>query len=279
MKKEERIIYYDTDLQVEVYEFKGIAQKFGNHFHEGYVIGLVEAGVREFVCNNNHYTLNAGDILLINPQEIHGCEQFGDDDLHYFSFNISTDTMRRVMTEITGKASLPHFNESVIRLEEIELSLYDLKDMILTEHQDFKKEETFLFLMERLVNDYSEPVTVVESEKAPEQIEKICQYLETHFFRNITLDELSLAAGFSKYYLLRTFTKVKGISPHKYLETIRIEKSKKMLEEGLPIIDIALRTGFTDQSHFTNLFKSLIGLTPKSYQKVIKEVGNMEGKV
>ena len=154
MKKEERIIYYDTDLQVEVYEFKGIAQKFGNHFHEGYVIGLVEAGVREFICNNNYYTLNAGDILLINPQEIHGCEQFGDDDLHYFSFNISTDTMRRVMTEITGKASLHHFNENVIRMEEIELSLYDLKDMILTEHQDFKKEETFLFLMERLVNDY-----------------------------------------------------------------------------------------------------------------------------
>jgi len=41
----------------------------------------------------------------------------------------------------------------------------------------------------------------------------------------------------------------------------------------------ALKTGFTDQSHFTNLFKSLIGLTPKSYQKVIKEAGNMEGKV
>lgn len=40
MKKEERMIYYDTDLQVEVYEFKGIAQKFGNHFHDGYVIGL-----------------------------------------------------------------------------------------------------------------------------------------------------------------------------------------------------------------------------------------------
>lgn len=63
------------------------------------------------------------------------------------------------------------------------------------------------------------------------------------------------------------------------LETVRIEKSKKMLEEGMPIIDIALKTGFTDQSHFTNLFKSLIGLTPKSYQKVIKEAGNMEGKV
>lgn len=172
MKKEERSIYYDIDLQVEVYEFKGIAQKFGNHFHEGYVIGIVEAGERDFVCNNKLYTLNAGDILLINPLESHGCEQFGDDDLHYFSFNISTDTMKRVMEEIDGKSSLPHFNENVIRLEEIESYLYDLRDMILSDHQDFKKEETFLFLMQRLINDYSEPITVEESEKAPEQIEK-----------------------------------------------------------------------------------------------------------
>lgn len=278
MKKEERSIYYDIDLQVEVYEFKGIAQKFGNHFHEGYVIGIVEAGERDFVCNNKLYTLNAGDILLINPLESHGCEQFGDEDLHYFSFNISTDTMKRVMEEIDGKSSLPYFNENVIRSEEIESYLYDLRDMILSNHQDFKKEETFLFLMERLVNDYSESITVEESEKAPEQIEKICKYLENNFFRNIALDELSLLVGFNKYYLIRTFTKVKGISPHKYLETIRIEKSKKMLEEGIPIIDVALRIGFADQSHYTNLFKALIGLTPRSYQKMIKEVGSLEEK-
>lgn len=71
---------------------------------------------------------------------------------------------------------------------------------------------------------------------------------------------------------------MKGISPHKYLETIRIEKSKKMLEEGTPIIDVALRIGFADQSHYTNLFKALIGLTPRSYQKMIKEVGSLEEK-
>lgn len=78
-------------------------------------------------------------------------------------------------------------------------------------------------------------------------------------------------AGLGKYHLLRTFTKVKGISPHKYLETIRIEKSKKLLEKGVPIVDIALYIGFTDQSHFTNLFKALIGLTPRPYQKNITE--------
>lgn len=276
MKKEERSIYYDTDLQVEIYEFKGISQKFASHFHEGYVIGLIEAGEREFVCNNQKYTLVANDILLINPLETHGCEQFGDKDLHYFSINISKDTMKRIMFEITGKESYPHFNQSVIQQDDIICLLREFKELILNNHIDFKKEEVFLFLVEHLINTYAEPVTIKEEGKETERIEMICDYLGKNYFRNISLDELSLLAGLSKYYLLRIFTKEKGISPHKYLETIRIEKSKKMLEEGIPIIDIALQTGFTDQSHFSNLFKSLIGLTPKAYQVILKSYGNME---
>ena len=48
MKKEERCIYYDTDLQIEMYEFKGIEQKFVSHFHKNYVIGVVQW---KMLCN------------------------------------------------------------------------------------------------------------------------------------------------------------------------------------------------------------------------------------
>jgi len=88
--------------------------------------------------------------------------------------------------------------------------------------------------------------------------------------KNITLNELSALTGLSKYYLLRSFTKQKGISPYSYLETIRISKAKKFLEQGIAPIDVALQTGFTDQSHFTNFFKKLIGLTPKQYMNIFR---------
>jgi len=88
---------------------------------------------------------------------------------------------------------------------------------------------------------------------------------------NITLDDLCKLTGLSKYYLLRSFTKQKGIFPYSYLETIRIDKSKKMLEQGVLPIDVALQTGFTDQSHFSNFFKKFIGLTPKQYMNIFKD--------
>lgn len=87
---------------------------------------------------------------------------------------------------------------------------------------------------------------------------------------SITLDDLSKLAGLSKYYLLRSFTKQKGISPYSYLETIRIGKAKKLLEQGVLPVDAALQTGFSDQSHFSNFFKKFIGLTPKQYMNIYK---------
>ena len=224
MKKEERCIYYDTDLQIEMYEFKGI-------------------------------------------------EQIGSENLHYFSFNIAIDIMRKAMQEITGRNILPHFTENVIKSELIKQNLADLKQMILSDCNDFAKEELFLLIMEQLAGIYSDSDMGQEKMVGLSKINCIVRYLEENFYRSITLDELSLAGGISKYHLIRSFTKMKGISPHKYLETVRIEKSKQFLEQNFPLAQVALKTGFTDQSHFTNAFKSLIGLTPKIYQNIMRENG------
>ena len=96
----------------------------------------------------------------------------------------------------------------------------------------------------------------------------ICTYIDEHFAENITLDDLLKIINFGKSYLLRTFTKQVGLSPYRYLQTVRLNKAKKYLEQGILPIDVAYMTGFTDQSHFTHFFKDFIGLTPKQYQKI-----------
>ncbi|MDF2594926.1 MAG: AraC family transcriptional regulator, partial [Clostridia bacterium] len=57
-------------------------------------------------------------------------------------------------------------------------------------------------------------------------------------------------------------------TPYSYLQTIRISQAKKMLEQGISAVEVALRTGFSDQSHFSNFFKKLIGVTPRQYMRI-----------
>ncbi|KLU64874.1 HTH-type transcriptional activator RhaS [Desulfosporosinus acididurans] len=270
MVNEIRNICYDTDLNIEAYQFLGIMQKFPNHFHDYYVLGFIESGKRYLTCNNQDYILNAGNITIFNPHDTHACEQVDGKALDYRCINIEPNIMRRTAAEITGNDSLPHFKQTVLYHNELAASLRELNLMIFEEENDFIKEELFLFLIEQLIEEYSDTIPKSFSQEPTTEIKTACAYLESNYAQPITLDKLSELTELSKYHLLRSFTRQKGISPYSYLITIRINNAKKLLEQGMSPLDVAFQTGFSDQSHFSNFFKKLIGLTPKQYLKIFQ---------
>lgn len=268
MEQETRTVKYDPELKVEAYSFKGIMQKFPNHFHDYYVIGFIESGERCLSCKNREYTVEPGDLLLFNPRDSHTCEQTDGRTLDYRCINLPPETMRMAAFEITGKEYLPCFAPTVAFHSELVPLLRELHMIIMEEEKDFRKEEIFFFLLEQLIKEHSEKEAGSPFPQESREIGIICEHLEKNYMKNIALDELSELTGLSKYYLLRSFTKQKGISPYRYLETIRIDRAKKLLEQGALPIEAALQTGFADQSHFSNFFKKFIGLTPKQYMNI-----------
>ena len=272
MKQETRTVKYDSRLKVEAYHFQGIMQKFPNHFHEYYVIGFIEKGKRYLLCKNKEYTVEPGDFVIFNPLDNHTCEQIDGKTLDYRCINIQPEVMSIAVYEITGSEIMPYFTSHVIFHSELVPLLTELHQMIMQEETDFRKEELFLFLLEQLLEEYTEQDVTNPAAEPSAEIKAVCDYLEKHFADSINLEDLCSLTGFSKYYLLRSFTRQKGISPYSYLETIRIGKARKLLEQGILPIEVALQTGFTDQSHFSNFFKKFIGLTPKQYMNIFKEI-------
>ncbi len=268
MGKEERTIRFDNDLQIEAYHFKGITQKFPNHFHEYYVIGLLESGQRRLTCQNKEYVIGTGDIIFFNPQDNHACESIDNKTLDYRCLNINIEIMRKVTKAITGQDYLPSFFSPVSYRSEHAPLLYKLHQMIMKEIADLEKEETFFFLFQQLIEAYTEAITGTEPKTIKQEIEKVCHYLEVHYAEPIGLDDLAKLAKMNKYSLLRSFTRIKGITPYRYLQTIRINEAKKQLEQGVKPLDAAIETGFVDQSHFSNFFMEFIGLTPGQYRNI-----------
>ncbi len=270
MKKEVRTIVYDEQLRIEAYLLEGIVQSFPNHFHDHYVIGFMEGGERYLSCKNREYNLRKGDIVIFNPGDNHGCAQIGEEALDYRAFNIPKETMLNLTEEVTGRRALPGFSKTVIRDEEAICYLRPLHEMVMNGSNDFGKEENLLFLISTLIQNYGQPFENGIPE-CREEIEKACAFIEQHLTERISLDEICECAGLSKSTLLRAFTKSKGITPYRYLETIRINRAKKLLAEGVSPIETAMETGFSDQSHFTNYFSSFIGLAPGVYRDIFFE--------
>ncbi|MBE9182107.1 helix-turn-helix transcriptional regulator [Oculatella sp. LEGE 06141] len=91
----------------------------------------------------------------------------------------------------------------------------------------------------------------------------VTDYINDHLHHDLKLDEIAAIAQISLYHFLRLFKQRMGITPHQYILQCRIHKAKDLLEHSeLTIAEIAIRTGFCDQSHLTRYFKRLVGVTP-----------------
>lgn len=177
MNKSVKNICYDEKLGVEAYEFDGHVQNFPNHFHDYYVIGIVENGRRILTCKNCEYNISPGDILLFNPEDNHSCMQNGDEILKYRSISISKELMEKLTYEITGKKYMVNFTENVICDEDIGYYLRNVHCMIMDKCIEFEKEEQFLFMISELIERYGCPFEKCLPEYRAE-IEKACCFMD-----------------------------------------------------------------------------------------------------
>lgn len=267
MRKEIKTLVYDEELRLEAYRFEGIGRPFPNHFHDYYVIGFIEQGKRRLWYRNREYAIGPGYVLLFNPGDTHACVQTDGGTLDYRGFNIATEIMLDLAEEITGKRALPGFSPAVLRDEDVSCYLRPLHDLVLNGSLEFGKEESLLFMLSLLMRRCGQPFEDCIPE-CREEIEQACAFMEEHAAERISLDQICRQAGLSKSTLLRAFTKSKGVTPYCYLESLRIGRAKKLLEQGASPMEAALQTGFSDQSHFTNYFTRFIGLTPGAYRDI-----------
>ena len=91
-------------------------------------------------------------------------------------------------------------------------------------------------------------------------------YIDKHFSEDITLDKIANKALVSKFHFIRLFKKYYGRTPNQYLQEVRIEKAKKLLQKGSSLDEVCSAIGFNSKTSFISLFKKLTGLTPLAYR-------------
>jgi AraC family transcriptional regulator len=85
---------------------------------------------------------------------------------------------------------------------------------------------------------------------------------------NIRLSDMARECGLSVSHFTRAFRKSFGMSPYRWLLERRIDRAKTLLvDSNLPIIDIAIRCGFSDQTAFTRAFGRIVGDSPGRWRR------------
>ena len=101
------------------------------------------------------------------------------------------------------------------------------------------------------------------------KLKRVREFIVANLEEDLSLAELAEVADLSQFHFARAFRKSTGQTPQQYLMQQRIERAKQLLsKDDLPIVEISLRTGFKNQSHFTTLFRKFTKHTPKLWREM-----------
>jgi transcriptional regulator GlxA family with amidase domain len=111
------------------------------------------------------------------------------------------------------------------------------------------------------------PLPRVRGGLPPRALRRVREYIEANLEENISIQVLAGIAGLSMYHFARAFKQSEGVTPHDYLVQCRVRRAQELLSgTDLPMSEIALASGFSDQSHCARRFREHVGVTPSTYR-------------
>lgn len=247
---------------VDLFRARFVDHVSQGHAHSDYEIGVVGFGPRLIRCRGREYTAEPGSIVAIAPGEVHSGAPLDAGGSTWQSFLVSAQTL----------GAAPRFAYPVIVDPELATELAevhsDLEHGGWSEEREQRLRGAFAMLVARhgLAEDGARAVGEREA------VRQVRLHLEEHYGSLIRLEPLARQVGLSIFQLIRQFRAETGLPPYAYLEQIRIDRAIGMLRAGVPISEVARRTGFSDQSHLTRFFKRITGVPPGHYRRSVERV-------
>jgi AraC-like DNA-binding protein len=220
------------------------------------------AGVLEdTLCAPVFQSSNPGIYLTSNPAR---------QTYSFRSLVISVPLMEKLTRQIFDKDAILHFNHLLAVHSPARKLLNQLVyQTVESFHQgasQLEKETNLLKSVSRVLHFQArKPLRNGSNVSEHEAIKRTKDYLLEHAAREVKLETLATVSRLHPHYLIETFKKRVGVSPHQFQLQVRIHRATKLLRQRQSTAQLAYDLGFADQAHFSRTFKRFVGVTPGQY--------------
>ncbi len=228
---------------------------FAFQLHEQTELQYVLSGRVDMELNGEKVSALPGDLLVINPGVVH--REFSDGtpteklvlslDIHGFS-----DAAPVICSKVSGDVFVGRLAEELMReLREKELCYRVLCQSIV------------MRLTVYLLRNHAETEQHLYSAGKPDRIKAVSKYIDKHYMEPMSNKTLAQLVHVSESRFIHLFKEEMGMSPLKYINTVRLNKAKHLLEDGeCSVMEVAALVGFSDYNHFGRMFRESFGCTP-----------------
>lgn len=252
---------------IELFEANETRETYARHTHGEFAIGAILQGVGGYWCRGTHHVLPSRSLTLMNPDEPHTGYAVGD-TLQYKMLYVSESAVGQLLDvgPLRGFAEISPSdkdNETGRGLRALATLLNPRQARVPA--AAMQADELLIGLLTRVFQRHGRQ-DVRRPGREPQAVRRISEIINAHVAANgaedLMIADLAQEVGLNPNYMIQSFTKAKGISPHAYLLNRKINRSKVLIAEGAHPLDVALELGFYDQSHFIRTFRRVLGITP-----------------
>ncbi len=245
--------------------FAGFA--YGRHRHDTYAIGVTVAGAQGFDYRGAARVSTPGDVFVLHPDEPHDGRAASSAGFGYRQVYVAPARIAEALRDLTGgPAALPFVREPVARNARLAAAV---QAAFRFEPAPLVSDELVLEMaVGLLAGDSGSPAAQGAGRPDLRAVRRARQFLEAETGRVVHSSELESVTGLSRFELARQFRMVCGTSPYRFSLLRRLDDARGRLGSETSLVEVALDAGFSDQAHFTRLFKAAYGLTPARYARL-----------
>lgn len=235
------------------------------HIHNRCEIYINLSGDVSFEVENHIYPVTRGSVIITRPFEYHHCIYHSNRQHRHFwiTFSAAEDDafLRLFFGREKGKNNLIRLDEELLGT-----CCRVLEDLLEGGKDPLLRRIGFLQLLNVLRSGSSENSTH-EGEKLPPDVLAALLYMDEHLTEELDVKTLSAACCVSAHTLERHFREALGTVPFAMLRKKKLFASMAFLRNGDTVTEAALKSGFSDYSHYIQLFRKEFGITPLQYKK------------
>lgn len=267
---------YNTYLCTIPHDFREVPL----HWHNEMEIVYVKKGKGIISLDFESHYVEAGDIVVAIPGQMHGIFQFEGYSMEYENIIFLADMLvSKIADSLSEEFFAPLLSGSLNFNHVITADDYNYADFARCLDQAdavcaaFPKGyklalKSCLFGFMYAILRSAEDEKTDKNDKNLDRIKDVIKYIETHFGRPISIDEISGVCGFSSSHFMKFFKNIMGSSFVEYLNDYRLSMASRMLiDSDDTVLTIAADCGYENLSYFNRLFKRKYGVTPSEFRK------------
>ncbi len=257
------ILYQDTKNQINIWHRHYLG--FQPHFHNNLELVYIMRGKCKVFVDFKEYILEAGDILVNFPIQIHSYHDIEPIDAYLLMFpsSMCTAFTKTITHYIPDDPIIKANTLNGEWIHSLILHLNDTYAKALTKFKHGTLEGYFTALMGELLSHMS-----LKQAKCNYSTEhKIIAYCTEHFREELTLDSVSEALHISKYHISHLFSNKMQVGFCTFINSLRMSEACRMLKKGEGVTEAAISSGFPSTRTFNRIFRAEHNMTPTDYIK------------